>query len=150
MSTLFPYPGWILDENLRVLPGSGRCPFSPGVSFPSFISSPCVATMSPLDVPLKARKFLWAPLVPEPTEGDKSPVLFVSPNSTEQDKQGTENHCLLYSKTERAWVVERERPECTNKTLQAPDRVYSNSHRNINTNISSAQSLSHVQLFVTP
>jgi hypothetical protein len=42
--------------------------------------------MSPLDVPLKARKILWAPLVPEPTERDKSPVLFVSPNSTEQDK----------------------------------------------------------------
>ena len=122
-----------------------------GVSFPSFISSPSVATMSPLDVPLKARKFLWAPLVPEPTEGDKSPVLFVSPNSTEQDKQGTENHCLLYSKTERAWVVERGRPQCTNKTLQAPDRVYSNSHRNINTDISSVQfSRSVVSNSVTP
>ena len=53
----------------------------------SFISSPCCGHhMSPLDVPLKARKILWAPLVPQPTEGDKSPVLFVFPNSTEQDK----------------------------------------------------------------
>ena len=67
LSILYPYPGWILDENLRVLPGSGRCPFSPeGVLLPPFPSSvhPVVATMSPLDVPLKARKILWVPVNP--------------------------------------------------------------------------------------
>lgn len=89
MSILFPYPGWILDENLHVLPGSGRCPFSlGGILLPPFPSSIhlVVATMSPLDVPLKARKVLWAPLVLEPTEGVNSLALFVSPNSAEQDK----------------------------------------------------------------
>ena len=53
--------------------------------FPSSIH-PVLATLSPLDVPLKARKVLWAPLVLEPTEGNNSPALFVSLNSAEQDK----------------------------------------------------------------